>query len=43
MDKSSDERVPDPVLGSQQPLAMLQAWGKVAGKLPFRMGPGCAG
>jgi len=27
-------QMPDPALGSQQPHAMLQAWGGVAGKLP---------
>jgi len=32
--------VPGPALGSQQPHAMLQAWGRVPGKLPGRKGPG---
>jgi len=32
-----------PALRSQQPHAMLQAWGRVAGKLPGRRGPGGAG
>ena len=29
-------QVPGPALGSQQPHAMLQTWGRVAGKLPSR-------
>ena len=29
---------PGPALGSQQPHAALQAWGRVAGKLPSREG-----
>jgi len=32
-----------PDLWSQQPHAMLQAWGRVAGKLPSGKGPGNAG
>jgi len=32
-----------PARGSQQPNAMLQAWGEVAGKLPSGKGPGGAG
>ncbi|KAK4831693.1 hypothetical protein QYF61_018745 [Mycteria americana] len=32
--------VPGPALGSQQPHATLQAWGRVAGKLPGGKGPG---
>ncbi|GAB0202854.1 mitochondrial enolase superfamily member 1 [Grus japonensis] len=32
-----------PALGSQPPHATLQAWGRVAGKLPDRKGPGGAG
>ena len=32
-------QVLDPALGSQQPHAMLQAWGRVAGKLPGGKGP----
>ncbi|KAM9637659.1 uncharacterized protein ACIBXB_013210 [Morphnus guianensis] len=33
-------QVPGPALGSQQPHAALQAWGRVAGKLPRGKGPG---
>jgi len=33
------DQVPGPALGSQQPLATLQAWGGVAGKLPSGKGP----
>ena len=33
------DQVLGPTLGSQQPHAMLQAWGRVAGKLPGREGP----
>jgi len=33
-------QVPGHALGSQQPHAMLQAWGGVAGKLPRRKGLG---
>ena len=36
-------QVPGPALGSQQPHAMLQAWGGVAGKLSGGKGPGGAG
>ena len=32
-----------PALGSQQPPTMLQAWGRVAGKLPHRKRPWGAG
>ena len=35
--------MPGPALVSQQPHAMLQAWGEVAGKLPGRKGPGVVG
>ena len=35
--------MPGPALESQQPHAMLQAWGGVAGKLPVGKGPGGAG
>ena len=33
-------QVPGPALWSQQPHAMLQAWGGVAGNLSGRKGPG---
>ena len=33
-------QVPGPALGSQQPHATLQAWGRVAGKMPGRKEPG---
>ena len=36
-------QVPGPALRSQQPLAVLQAWGRVAGKLPVGKGPKCVG
>ncbi|GAB0202760.1 hypothetical protein GRJ2_002741600 [Grus japonensis] len=36
-------QVPGPALGSQQPQATLQAWGRVAGKLPGGKGPGGVG
>ena len=36
-------QVPGPALGSQQPHATLQAWGRVAGKLPGRKRPGDTG
>ena len=36
-------QVPGPALGSQQPHATLQAWGRVPGKLPGRKGPGDVG
>jgi len=36
-------QVLDPAPGSQQPLAMLQALGRVTGKLPGRKGPGGTG
>jgi len=35
--------VPGPALESQQPHATLQAWGRVAGKLPDGKGPGGVG
>ena len=35
--------MPGPALRSQQPCATLQAWGRVAGKLLGRTGPGGAG
>jgi len=33
------DQMPGPALRSQQPHAMLQAWGRVAGKLPSGKGP----
>ena len=36
-------QVSDPALGSQQPHAMLQAWGTVAAELPGGKGPGHIG
>ena len=33
-------QMPGPALGSQQPHAMLQAWGGLAGKLHGGKGPG---
>lgn len=38
-----DDLVPGAALGSQQPYAVLQAWGRVGGKLPGGKGPGGAG
>ena len=35
--------MPGPALGSQQPHAALQGWGRVAGKPPSRERPGGAG
>jgi len=35
--------VSGPALGSQQPHATLQAWGRMAGKLPGGKGPGGIG
>jgi len=39
--KVQQGQVLGPALCSQQPRAMLQAWGGVAGKLPGRKGPCC--
>ena len=36
-------QMPGPALTSQQPHAMVQDWGRVAGKLPSGKGPGGAG
>jgi len=36
-------QMPGPALGSQQPHATLQAWGRVAGKLTSKKGPGAVG
>ncbi|GAB0210307.1 mitochondrial enolase superfamily member 1 [Grus japonensis] len=42
-DEIQQGSVPGPALGSQQLHATLQAWGRVAGKLPSRKGPGGIG
>ena len=38
-----EDQVPGPAPGSQQPHAMLQAWGGVAGELPREKGPEAVG